>query len=686
MLSIDEKLRILQPILGTEKVLGFRRYYYIKNDFRDKKRIENHIDLLISRYAKKGIEEEIILPPPDPERCKGDIAIGRVEYLGVKKSNFELKLKDINRHVGIFGSTGSGKTTFARNVIRKLHRRKIPFIVFDWEKSYRSLVRDMPDVRVFTVGTDINPLFINFLTVPPGIQYDEYIKSVIAVISEDYIGGIGADTMLLTYMEKAYDETKNPFFADLKEIIVREITKDMKGKGRLAGRSGLWKESVSRQITFMSKGSAGNIINTRNHYPLEELFQRPVVLEFGGIKSPHDRKFFIHIILNWLSIYNQYMGIQSENLRQAIIFEEFHNIAIQSKDDNMVSNLFRESRKYGIGLFALDQTPSEIPNSIFANMNVKVSFSLNTSRDISAMSKAMNLDMMKARYLGMLDTGKAIVNIKQRYNDSFLIQAEYIKIEENMADEELKEFMKPFTNEHTQNNTLNPNQGKSSSSQITDTITPTEKLVMSNVIEHPLLGIDKRTKLLGLHSSEMSQIHKSMEEKGIIRTATIDRKKLIELTDKGKEIAIDEGFQIDRRNSRGGIEHFYWTEQVCQYLGKLEFQPAKEMFNIDITDVRQGLAIEIETGKSDIKKNVLKLMSSRLTNCYMLSTTKIFEVKLKDIVDDTLRDMQTKKPEKEIKAMFIGDFLKLAKDKIISQNKQDLPQIHTIEIPPNQSL
>jgi len=117
------------------------------------------------------------------------------------------------------------------------------------------------------------------------------------------------------------------------------------------------------------------------------------------LKSPYDRKFFIHVILNWLSIYNQHEGIQSENLRQVILFEEFHNIVMKGKQDNMISTLFRESRKYGIGLVAIDQTPSEIPNSIFANLNVKVSFALGTTRDINEMAKAMNLDVYQSKYV-----------------------------------------------------------------------------------------------------------------------------------------------------------------------------------------------------------------------------------------------------------------------------------------------
>jgi len=87
MLSVDEKLRILQPILGTRKVMGLRGMYYMKKDFRDKARIENHIDLLISTLAKKGIDEEIILPPPEADICEGDIDIGKVEYLGIQRES-----------------------------------------------------------------------------------------------------------------------------------------------------------------------------------------------------------------------------------------------------------------------------------------------------------------------------------------------------------------------------------------------------------------------------------------------------------------------------------------------------------------------------------------------------------------------------------------------------------------------
>jgi len=160
MFPIDEKLRLLKPVLGEKKIMNLRQMYLFEDDFREKKEIENYIDLLLSKKVKTSVEDEIILPPPDPGICNGDIFTGQIEYLKKPVSPFYLNLQDINRHVGIFGSTGSGKTTFALNLINQLHTRKIPFIIFDWETSYRHLVKQIPDVQVYTVGKDISPFFL----------------------------------------------------------------------------------------------------------------------------------------------------------------------------------------------------------------------------------------------------------------------------------------------------------------------------------------------------------------------------------------------------------------------------------------------------------------------------------------------------------------------------------------------
>ena len=48
---IDEKLKILQPVLGTIKAKRLRQMYLFEDDFRLKKEIENRIDLLIAKHV-----------------------------------------------------------------------------------------------------------------------------------------------------------------------------------------------------------------------------------------------------------------------------------------------------------------------------------------------------------------------------------------------------------------------------------------------------------------------------------------------------------------------------------------------------------------------------------------------------------------------------------------------------------
>ena len=53
--KIDEKLKTLQPVLGPVKTRKLRQMYFYENDFRQKKEIEHHIDLLISQLVKTGV-------------------------------------------------------------------------------------------------------------------------------------------------------------------------------------------------------------------------------------------------------------------------------------------------------------------------------------------------------------------------------------------------------------------------------------------------------------------------------------------------------------------------------------------------------------------------------------------------------------------------------------------------------
>ena len=658
--NLDVKLRQLVPVIGDKKVKRLRLAYLLEDDFKEKKQLENHIDYLVSKHVTPTIEPEIILPPPTDSDCAGELYLGDVEYLKKKLFPFNLKLRDLNRHMFIGGSTGSGKTTLALHVIRQLHKSKTPFLIIDWEKSYRDLAKEYDDVEVFTIGKDdINPLFLNILNVPPGIETEEYIKSLISLLADDFLSGAGSDSMLLQYLESVYQEHKQPTFTLLKEHVLKQIQNDMKGKGRLAGRAGLWKETVMRIIRFLSSGASGSVLNTNKHFPLEKLFSRNIVLEFGNIKHPRDRKFLIHVVLNWLSLYLEHRGITSDELKQVMIFEEFHNICLKSQEDNMVSNLFRECRKYGLGLIAIDQTPSAIPNPIFANCNVKVSFTLATSQDIAAMSKAMNLNPFHYQFLGMLETGQAIINIKQGFTEPFVLRAPFIKQSGNLTDDELKKLKRPDSKDshviyslEVKTKPVQAPQDECISPPNTDKpLSGMEKVILIDINNHLFDGVDKRRKRLNIHPSEIKTITDTLIRRGLIKPVLIDNLKLFELLDAGKRKAEQIGLIVKKTRTRGSIEHSYVIMQTRNHLINIGMSPELEKNDIDLVvrDPKEILAAEIETGKAQPYRSIKKLLQSNYKHKFLIATRKETELMLKR-VSSTMPD---------IKVLHYKDFLKL---------------------------
>ena len=264
MEEVKSRLRQLKPFIGKKADRIWVRY--TTADKFESRKWEQMVNLLAEKYKINPIEEEIVLPPPDRETAKGDIQIGRTSYLNQTPNEFGIHFHELTRHVGIFGSTGSGKTTLSKNILRELIRKKIPFIVFDWEKNYRDLVGEHKNVKIFTIGADTSPFYFNYFKMPAGITYKEYVKNIIEVFNKAYLGGVGSDSVLLKVFDSAYRQHNVPTTQDALDI----LDGDMRG-GKLRGREMLWKQSSLRMLEFLTYGGTGDIFNVNDFYPIENL-------------------------------------------------------------------------------------------------------------------------------------------------------------------------------------------------------------------------------------------------------------------------------------------------------------------------------------------------------------------------------------------------------------------------------
>ena len=132
----------------------------------------------------------------------------------------------------------------------------------------------------------------------------------------------------------------------------------------------------------------------------------------------------------------------------------------------------------------------------------------------------------------------------------------------------------------------------------------------------------------------------------LIIPITIDGNRLYELTVKGKK---------ETRASwhgRGGLEHRYFTEKVKQAYEAIDGTVWLEKEDIDLVIEldEKRIAIEIETGKSDIKKNLQKLNTFLADDKYIVATNKETQIRINQII-------KSLPSHQKIISLFVKDFI-----------------------------
>ena len=305
-------------------------------------------------------KDKILFPPPNPEKTKGEIKIGKVTYNNNQLQDFSIKKQDLIRHMAIFGKTGSGKTNVAFNIIKELMEQGIPFVAFDWKRNLRDLLK-IPEfkgkIKFYTVGREILPFKFNPKIPPKNCDKEAYKKKLLEVVEWAYFLGHGAHDILMDLYE-----TGN--FDEMLQAIKKQNRR---------GREMLWKDSAKRTLNAINYGSFGRMLNSKNPHNLKKLFKQNVVLELDGL-SETDKCFFIGAIMLWSSEYRRAQP-EREILKHVFLIDEAHHIfrkKAETRPEDITDIMFREVREYGISLIILDQHAHKTSTQALGNTNVRI--------------------------------------------------------------------------------------------------------------------------------------------------------------------------------------------------------------------------------------------------------------------------------------------------------------------------
>ncbi|MBL1214698.1 MAG: ATP-binding protein [Ignavibacteriae bacterium] len=646
----------LRPILG-EKVDRLWRAYLVE-DTDGKREIEQilnmmYVDNINTDLDSKNID---ILAPPPAENVRGDYPIGEITYAGKKMHPFCLREHDWIKHVLIVGASGSGKTNLCFQVLKNFIYKKKPFLVLDWKRNYRDIIKEKygKDVRVYTVGRDVAPFRFNPLIPPPGTSAKTWLKKLIEIIAHATYVGEGVMYLLQKALDKTYRDfglynskpiTNYPTLKDLLNTI-----ESTEAKGREAG----WMSSTLRALGALTFGETGKTFNVRQQSDMVDLLNQQVILEMDSLTNS-DKIFLVESILLWIHHYRLSSPSQKrEEFDHAIILEEAHHVIGKDKSDlvggeSITDVIIREIRELGESVIIIDQCPSLLSLPARGNTWCTIVLNLKDAKDVNSAASSLLLEASDKKVLGRLDIGEAVAKIQGRWHKPFMIHVPHIPIKKGSVDDKMiSEVMRPYSTYSTSESVTIVEEKEipqnEAARKISNGITSEEQILLKDIYSNKLSGVVQRYKRLGWSRRKGNELKNSLVKKQLIDTEEIPTKSgrviVLKLTREGKRICSEPITNLISDIREGGITHEYWKNKYAKILKDKGFditfeKPIGEGKSVDVVATKNGrqIAIEVETGRSDILSNINKCLQANFDKIIVVAINEKIESKVKSLLE-----------------------------------------------------
>ena len=676
MTRVQELCRNLKPVLG-KKTDRLWLAYLAESDAAGKADIEQILELLAGKHLGTNYEpDRSPFPPPSKKfALSGDLTIGSIFYANKEMYPFFLKSPRLKEHILIAGRSGSGKTNLTFVLMQAIMARDIKVLAFDWKRGYRDLVSRYPKLRVHTVGRDVSPFRFNPLVPPSGCEPHVWIKLIVDVIASAYFGGEGVISLLVAGLDHLYSDagvftgiqTHWPTIQDLLAWL-RTV--------KLRGRAAMWQASAERILLAMTYGEFGAVLNTQDNSHVAELLDHNVVLEMDGLSGSSDRVMFSEALTLYLYRYRLSQGPQKK-LTNVIILEEAHNLllrkASESKESVLESSI-RMVRQYGLGYVFVDQSASLLSKVAFANSYATIALSQKLRSDVQAISSAMNLTDEQKQALNTLPVGTAVVRLADEHPEAFLVKIPLCPVREgcisdevirskwasnygdtnsNRTGDSIRKEVSPIPasdknneiiDKTNKNNTPPPSPEESEGKKGIPSLSTDSKArppknnlsreeirFLADIVARPLSTTVSRYQRLNLSRRRGNAVRQTLGSAGLIERVALATRSgqiaLYQLTDLGRAVCSSIGIAPAPR-PRASLEHRYWVSRTAKSFESKGYEvsrehPVKGNGAIDLLAQRPGerVAIEVETGKSNIGANLKNIIDAGFTRAVLLATS-----------------------------------------------------------------
>lgn len=625
-MEIEELFRVLKPVLG-ERLRELWLEYRLNPESR--REIEGLLHVLAAQHLGRDFDRQhTLLPPPAMHVAAGEYPLGTVLYGSKELYPFGLREQEWIQHASIFGRTGSGKTNVGLLIVKQLLEKAKPFLIFDWKRNYRDMLAwpETASVRLFTVGRETVPFRFNPLMPPKGTSPSIWLKKLIEILMHVYWLGEGVAYLLQRAIDAVYvakgihrDSASVPTFED-----VQTWLRQYKAKGREAQ----WMDSTLRVIGTLCYGNIGDVVNVTQQTPVDELLRQQVILELDALTNS-DKTFLIETLLLWIHHYRLQEPTR-EQFKHAILIEEAHHVLLRKREskESIPDIILREIRELGESVIIIDQHPSLVSIPSLGNTYCTIAMNLKHARDVATISDAILLEHRDREYIGKLEVGTGIVRVQGRHSSPFLVQFPLVDIVKgSVTDDWLKERTASDSGGSAQIQPLEAPRPEIQPVQPPDKVGgreeglgDDERRMLIDVMEHPATGIRSRFARLSLSAARGERVLEMLAARSYVSSSLVStgrgRVRFLQLTEKAAAALRAMGHEVVMGRA-GGPVHEYWKHRLAEHFRSKGYEVEMEKpvgggCTVDLVASRDGelVAIEVETGASDVARNVEKCLAA----------------------------------------------------------------------------
>lgn len=389
------------------------------------------------------------------------ITLGRIVDTGIPQSNtYDIDPNSLVRHALVAGSTGSGKSTTCKRILREILGRDVPVMVIEpakddyvrWAIEMNKSLPPEKQFRIFMPGVDeldgvkLEPLHLNPFEPASikGVKVDllQHCETFITLLNACLPG---EDVVPILIEETAYETIR-----DVAEVLNRDLEegavepldsypriRDMEiMASQIMARKQYFQQNKDNlteilitRFKYLRRGTRGKILNVYRSVDFDALFSGNVIINLSRLSGSKDKALIMSMLMQALYEYRVSCYVhdaayraraQQNKLMHLTLIEEAHNVLMkpdshaasgnpQRAAADLFGNMLSEVRGYGQGFIVVDQVPTRLIDDAIKNTNYKIVHRLTAPDDQEVMASCMAFRDDQKYIIPALEKGNAII-------------------------------------------------------------------------------------------------------------------------------------------------------------------------------------------------------------------------------------------------------------------------------------